>query len=442
MVAVGQVALGQGPGAAQAFGDVLAGHFQVNAARMHALGLGDLHKALHLAQDPVERPGLVAIVGGQGVAVHGVDGPDHLAAGAAGGFHQPGQAGGDLVRAEAAIEGQAARLVRRVQRIDQAQQFVRLQGRTNLEADGVLDPAHIVHMGAVQLAGALADPQQVGRGVVPVARGGIDAGHGLLEAQQQGLVAGEELHPVQFGMGLGGHADGGHEVEGFGDLVGQLTVSAAIGAAVDKAQGPAMDVVQVGIAAAGEGAQQVQGRGRLVIGPHQALGVGRALGRVERHAVDIVAAIGRQGHPALGLHRRGARLGELAGHAPDLHHRLAAGEGQHHRHLQDQAKGVADIVGGEFLEALGAVAALQQKGATGRDIAQQAFQAARLTGEHQRRQGAQGRLHPLDRARVRIVGRDVLGGLCSPGCGRPTLGHDFLARARLLAQMGSVGKEG
>jgi hypothetical protein len=93
----------------------------------------------------------------------------------------------------------------------------------------------------------------------------------------------------------------------------------------------------------------------------------------ELHAVDDVAAIGRQGHGPLHLGRRRARLGELAGHAADLHHRLAAGEGQHHRHLQDQAEGVADIVGGEFLEALGAVAALQQERLAFGNVGQQAF---------------------------------------------------------------------
>jgi hypothetical protein len=38
------------------------------------------------------------------------------------------------------------------------------------------------------------------------------------------------------------------------------------------------------------------------------------------------------------------------------------GEGQHHRHLQQHAEGVADVVGDGIGEALGAVAALQQEG--------------------------------------------------------------------------------
>jgi hypothetical protein len=59
---------------------------------------------------------------------------------------------------------------------------------------------------------------------------------------------------------------------------------------------------------------------------------------------------------------RRARLGELPGDAADLHHRLRAGEGQHDRHLQEDAEEVADVVGAVLGEALGAVAALQQEG--------------------------------------------------------------------------------
>ena len=81
----------------------------------------------------------------------------------------------------------------------------------------------------------------------------------------------------------------------------------------------------------------------------------------ELAAIDIVAAIGRQRHAVLGLEIVGARLGELAGDAAHFHHRHAGGEGQHHRHLQQHAEGVADIVGMEFGEALGAVPALQQE---------------------------------------------------------------------------------
>ena len=82
-----------------------------------------------------------------------------------------------------------------------------------------------------------------------------------------------------------------------------------------------------------------------------------------------------------------ARLGELAGDAADLHHRLRAGEGQHDRHLQEDAEEVADVVGAMLGKALGAVAALQQEGLAGRDLGELLLQLARLTCKNQRRKG-------------------------------------------------------
>ena len=101
-------------------------------------------------------------------------------------------------------------------------------------------------------------------------------------AQQQGLVAGEELDLVQLGMGLGVDADGGHEGQGLGDLVGQLAVARALRAVLDEAQRPAVDVVQIGVAAAGEGAQQVQRRRRLAVGLQRPLRVGPRASRRRR----------------------------------------------------------------------------------------------------------------------------------------------------------------
>ena len=108
----------------------------------------------------------------------------------------------------------------------------------------------------------------------------------------------------------------------------------------------------------------------------------------ELGAVDDVAAIARQLHAAALLGRRGARLGELAGDAADLHHRRAAGEGQHHRHLQEDAEEVADVVGAVLGEALGAIAALQQEGLAGRDLGQRLLQLARLACKNQRRKAS------------------------------------------------------
>ena len=58
---------------------------------------------------------------------------------------------------------------------------------------------------------------------------------------------------------------------------------------------------------------------------------------------------------------RGARLGELAGDAADLQRRDARAVREHDRHLEDDLQLVADVVGREVGERLGAVARLQQE---------------------------------------------------------------------------------
>src|ERR1700712_1394149 len=119
----------------------------------------------------------------------------------------------------------------------QPHQVVRLHRRAALHADRVLDTLEELDVGAVEVAGPFADPYQVSRGVVPLARGAIDPGHRLFEVEQQGLVAGEELHLVQRRLALGGDADRLHEHQGLADLLSHLAVSRALRTAVDEAQG-------------------------------------------------------------------------------------------------------------------------------------------------------------------------------------------------------------
>src|SRR6202166_2572342 len=64
VIAVVEVLIGDGARAADAFGHVLAGHFQMHAAGMGAFGRVDGEERLHLGQHPVERPRLVP--GGRG----------------------------------------------------------------------------------------------------------------------------------------------------------------------------------------------------------------------------------------------------------------------------------------------------------------------------------------------------------------------------------------
>lgn len=115
-------------------------------------------------------------------------------------------------------------------------------------------------------------------------------------------------------------------------------------------------------------AQQVERCGGLKIGLQHPVRIGDARSGGEADIIDDIAAIGGKLRIALFLKIRGTRLGELPGHAPDLHHRLFRRKGQHHRHLQENAECVADIVAAELSEAFSAVAALKQEGFAFRHI--------------------------------------------------------------------------
>ena len=150
-------------------------------------------------------------------------------------------------------------------------------------------------------------------------------------------------------------------------------------------------------------------------------GSGRRASARELEAVDVVAAIGRQLDAVDLLDVGRARLGELAGHAADLHHRHAGAVGQHDRHLQQHAERVADVVGGEIDEALGAVAALQQEGLALGHLGQRRLELARLAGEDQRRIAAQPRLGAGQHGGVGID-RHLLGRPAAPAGRRPVGG--------------------
>ena len=152
----------------------------------------------------------------------------------------------------------------------------------------------------------------------------------------------------------------------------------------------------------------------------------------ELGTVDDVAAIGRQLDAAALFHRRGARLGKLPGDAADLDDRRRRRIGEHHRHLQEQAEEIADVVGAVLGEALGAIAALQQKGFAGGDLRQGALEIARLAGENERRKTRQLRLDLGERFAVRVAGHlhDRSG---APGVGAPFGRGGSLRHASLQA---------
>ena len=195
-------------------------------------------------------------------------------------------------------------------------------------------------------------------------------------------MAGVESSLADLRRVLAGQTTGSHEVKRVGNAFRQGLIEVGLRALLDKLQVPLVHLMQVGKAALGKSAEQVQGRGRLGVALHHARGVGGARSRREFDTVNDIAAIAGQCRVALSLRIRGARLGELARHATDFDHRHPGFEGEHDGHLQDDPEQVADIVGGEVLEALGAIATLHQESSASRNIGERGAQAAGLAGKN------------------------------------------------------------
>ena len=54
VIAIGKIGFFDGPGATNAFGDILPGHLQMHTARMGAFGPVHIEEGFDLAQDKIE----------------------------------------------------------------------------------------------------------------------------------------------------------------------------------------------------------------------------------------------------------------------------------------------------------------------------------------------------------------------------------------------------
>src|ERR1700722_3392875 len=78
-IAVGERSFADRLRAADAFGDVLSGELEMDAAGIASLGGMDCEGAMQLVENAIERTGLVPVRGGDGVAVHRIAAPHDLA---------------------------------------------------------------------------------------------------------------------------------------------------------------------------------------------------------------------------------------------------------------------------------------------------------------------------------------------------------------------------
>lgn len=187
--------------------------------------------------------------------MHGVTLPDDCARvlGVLDGADVLGEEVADLAGAVAGDEGDFARFPVRVEGAEEVEDVGERGRGPDLDADGVGDAAEELDVGVVDLAGAVADPEEVRRGVVVGlagrrrgrrGHGGVlhVARQGLLVLEEEALVAGEELDRVEAGLaGL----DGLEEAQGALDAARDGRVLGLELRVLDVAQAPVKGPVKI-----------------------------------------------------------------------------------------------------------------------------------------------------------------------------------------------------
>src|SRR3984885_397184 len=128
-----------------------------------------------------------------------------------------------------------------------------------------------------------------------------------------------------------------------------------------KSEIPVLRVMQIGEASVDERAHEVERERGAFVAAQQQFWVGLALRRAKARAVDVVAPIARERHAAAGLGVRRTWLGILSGESADADDGLLQPLQQNQAHLQQDLQPPSDVVRLAILEALRAIASLQQK---------------------------------------------------------------------------------
>jgi hypothetical protein len=118
---------------------------------------------------------------------------------------EPRQPLGQRIGAHPRDQREPARLIVRIEHVDQLEKRIGLQRRAALEPDRIGHPLQKLDMRVVRAAGPFADPKHMGRTVVPVARERVLSRQGFLVVQQQGVVT-----RIKFGLAQRLHRVGRH----------------------------------------------------------------------------------------------------------------------------------------------------------------------------------------------------------------------------------------
>ncbi len=149
----------------------------------------------------------------------------------------------DLPGTHAGDERQSAGFGVRIELLREREGILGGRGRAQLDADGILHLREEVDVRAVDLTGALTDPQEVPGHVVGQTRTRIDAGERAFVLEEQRLVGGVELRGPQS---LEVRAARVHEADRPIDLAGGLLVALVAGVRGEETAVPFVDQPQVG----------------------------------------------------------------------------------------------------------------------------------------------------------------------------------------------------
>ena len=126
----------------------------------------DVEEPVNLVAHVSKRPRLVAVIRFEGVAVHGVAAPHHLASS---GFHcldDSRQVSTHSLASHSGDEGQTARLMVGVKGISDSNGVLPSRRRAKLDPQRITHVAQELHVSTINLTGPLTNPQQMARAIV------------------------------------------------------------------------------------------------------------------------------------------------------------------------------------------------------------------------------------------------------------------------------------
>ena len=309
----------------------------------------------------------------------------------------------ELLGTHAGDESDATGHVLGVELLDQRDDGLAVGFVADLDADGVGDAAEVLHVRAVRLPGALAAPEEVRAAPVVLLGGGVQTREPLLVPEVERLVRGEKVGGLHAGAVLVDPARR-HERERGVNLIRQRPVLGAPLLILHKVEVPLGDALQRGVTAVGEGAEEVEGGAGLVVRLEKALGVRATRLRGKLGGVDVVAAVGGEGDAVDRLHVLGPGLGELTGHAAQLHDGHAGAVHEDDGHLEEDAVGVPHVVGAKLLKRLGAIAAKEHERVARGGVGELRLEGPGLAREHERGAVADLLEHSLELVLILVVG--------------------------------------